>query len=291
MRRLAALLALGAVALACPAGAFAADASSDEVRALARAALNDPAALARLRAIDRVDGRPVRIADALPAGDRDALRARLRVLAEGSGGASAAAGPAARDAAREVLADGRYHESGLPRPLRPVFQWLGDRLAPVWNWVGDRFRSISDLAPGASATVWALLAGALLAATALLAARAGARRQSAAAAGSAAARAGRTETAASLLRAAAAAESRGDLDEALRLRFRAGLLDLDERELIELRPALTNRELLVAVHSPTLGELVEDFESVAYGGRPAASDDLREARDGWPRVPEEAAPR
>ncbi|MFP5362195.1 MAG: DUF4129 domain-containing protein [Thermoleophilia bacterium] len=75
------------------------------------------------------------------------------------------------------------------------------------------------------------------------------------------------------------------------MRFRAGLVELDERELIELRPALTNRELLATVPSPTLAELVDGFEAVAYGGRPADADDVRSARDGWPRVPEEARTR
>jgi hypothetical protein len=95
-------------------------------------------------------------------------------------------------------------------------------------------------------------------------------------------------SAAQLRREAERAERRGDLDEALRLRFRAGLVELDSRDIIELRPALTDRELLGAVSSPTLAELVEGFEAVAYGGRPASEEDLRSARDGWARVPEEA---
>ena len=98
-------------------------------------------------------------------------------------------------------------------------------------------------------------------------------------------------SAAQLRRAAERAEQAGDLAEALRLRFRAGLVELDDRELIELRPALTNRELLRTVPSPTLAELVDGFEAVAYGGRPAHEEDLRSARDGWPRVPEEAGRR
>jgi len=304
-----ALLALAGLALACPAGACAAEASPDELRALAGAALDDPAALERLREIDRVDGRPVRIADALRGGDRTALRSRLRELAgrpdgagraggpavahgrAGADGRATADGPAARRAARDVLSQRRYRDNPLPRPLRGAFEWLGERLAPVWRWLGDAFGSLARLAPGGSATLWALLAGALLAATALLAARAGARRQSAPAATPAAERSAPSATPASLLEQAAIAEARDDLDRALRLRFRAGLLELDRRELIELRPALTNREILGAVPSPTLDELVAGFESVAYGGRPAGSDDLREARDGWPRVPAEAASR
>lgn len=289
--RRGALLALLAFVLACPAGASATEASSAQVRALARAGLDDPAALARLRAIDRVDGRPVLIADALRDTDRGALRSRLRVLAQEPRASAPLGGPAAREAARDVLSHRRYQENALPRPLRPVFEWIGDRLAPVWHWVEDRFRSLAQLAPGGSTTLWALLAGALLAATAFLATRAGARRQSAVAATGGAGRASARETPAGLLREAGRAEARGDLDEALRLRFRAGLLDLDERELIELRPALTNHEILSAVPSPTLDELVEGFEAVAYGGRPADGDDLRDARDGWPRVPTEVSSR
>ncbi len=287
--RAATLLAL--LALAFPAGAWAAEASSPQVRSLARAALEDPAALERLRTIDRVDGRAVPIGEALRGGDRQALQARLRVLAEGSGAAGAPAGSGPRDTARDVLSERRYNESKLPQPLRGVFAWIADRLAPVWNWIADRFSSLASGFPGGPGILYALLAGALLAATALFAVRAGARRQSVVGGASAAGRLGAGQTPAALLNAAARAEARGELDEALRLRFRAGLLDLDRRELIELHPALTNHEILSAVPSPTLDGLVEGFEAVAYGGRPAGSEDLREARDGWPRVPEEAGSR
>jgi len=190
-----------------------------------------------------------------------------------------------------VLSQRRFKENKLPQPLRPVFEWLGDRLAPVWRWIANAWESIARLAPGGSGTLWALLAGTLLAGTALLAARAGARRQRSVAAAAGASRPAARETSAGLRRDAARAEANGDLDEALRLRFRAGLIDLDGRALIELRPALTNRELRTAVPSPTLDGLVDDFEAVAYGGRPAGSDDLREARDGWPRVPDEVSSR
>jgi len=281
---------LAGCALAWPALARGDQATSAEVRALAAAALRDPSAVQRLRAIDRVDGRPLRLADAL-GGSPAELRARLRVLAGEGSRDSPAQAPAARRAARDVLADGRYRERSLPRPLRGVFAWIGDRLAPVWRWIGDRFEALAGGVPGGSATLWALLAGGVLAATALLAVRTASRRQSALAGSAAAARTGERAGPARLLAEAARAEARGDLDEALRLRFRAGLLDLDRRELIELRPALTNRELLGAVPSPTLGGLVTGFESVAYGGRPADDEDLLLARDGWPRVPDEAATR
>lgn len=282
---------LAGCALASPATARGAEATTAEVRSLAAAALRDPAALARLRAIDRVDGRALRLADGLQ-GTPAQLRGRLRVLAGDAGAGSAPTqARTARRAAREVLSEDRYRERSLPRPLRGVFAWVGDQLAPVWRWIARRFEALAGGLPGGRTTLWALLAGAVLAATALLALRAAARRQSAVAGSAAAERTGERAGPAHLLAEAARAEARGDLDAALRLRFRAGLLDLDRRELIELRPALTNRELLGAVPSPTLGGLVTDFESVAYGGRPADDEDLVVAREGWPRVPTEAAER
>jgi len=281
---------LACCALAWPAAASAADATSAEVRTLAASAPSDPSAVDRLRAIDRVDGRPVRLADALR-GSTAQLRARLKVLADGAQGAAAPAGSpgAARESAREVLSEGRFRERSLPRPLHGVFAWIGDQLEPIWRWIADRFNGVAGGLPGGRATLWALLAGIILAATALLAIRVSARRQSAVGGPAGAARTGEHVSPARLLTEAARAEARGDLDEALRLRFRAGLLDLDRRELIVLRPALTNRELLGAVPSQTLGGIVADFESVAYGGRQAEDEDLELARDGWPRVPEEAA--
>ena len=127
----------------------------------------------------------------------------------------------------------------------------------------------------------------------MLVTRSAARRRQAGAGGARAlgADAARQPSAAHLRRQADDAERRGDLDAALRLRFRAGLVDLHTRELIELRPALTNHELLRAVPSATLADLVDGFEAVAYGGRDAQAEDVARARDGWPLVVEEAGTR
>lgn len=286
----AALLALAGPAAAAP--AF--DASAGEVRALALAAERDPAALQRLRAVDAIDGVPADLDRAL--GSEPAqVRARLRVLAGDDGGVGSARGRPARPAAaaradaRSVLSDARYRPSSFPTPLRDPLRRVGEVIAGplerAYEWLVARL-------PGGGLTVWSLLAATLLAAGAALAARAGARRQRVAARAHHAA-SGRPPRrgAAELLRDADAAERSGALELALRLRFRAGLAALEQRELIELRPALTNHELLAAVRSPTLPALVARFEAVAYGGRPAVAGDVRAARDGWPRVLDEAAAR
>lgn len=284
--------AVVACALACAgwtAPAHGAEATAAEVRALAAAAPDEPGALERLRSIDVVDGRPVQLAGALE-GDAADVRARLRALAERAPRERPAPAPGvARRAARDVLADRRFQDTGVPSPLRSVREKIGAGLRSLGRPFEDAFSWLAERLPGGPPVLWALLATFVLALAALLAGRAGEHRDAevAAAGGPDEARMG----AAQLRRAAERAEQAGDLAEALRLRFRAGLVELDERELIELRPALTNRELLRTVPSPTLAELVDGFEAVAYGGRPAHEEDLRSARDGWPRVPEEAGRR
>jgi hypothetical protein len=285
-----------ACALACggwPAAARGAEVTAAQLRALASEAQHDPASLARLRDVDVVDGRAVAVDEALRGTDAE-VRGRLRALAqEGWPPAGPAAGPGApvaraREQARDVLAQRRFQPSAVPAPLRSVRkrigEWLRRPFAAAFHW-------IASWLPGGSLVLWALLAALVLGAAGALAARAGVHRRLAAG-GAADVEGGRERlSAAQLTREAERAERAGDLDAALRLRFRAGLLELDSRELIELRPALTNRELLRDVPSPTLAGLVDGFEAVAYGGRPAAPDDVRSARDGWPRVPEEAGTR
>jgi Domain of unknown function (DUF4129) len=290
-------VAVLAWALACagwPAVARGAEATAGEVRRLAAAAQRDHAARARLRAIDVVDGSPARLREALRGPDAE-VRARLRALAQGSA-ASAAEGSglssgAAREQAREVLAQRRFQRTRVPSPLRRARERVGEALRSLGRALAGAFRWVAGWLPGGRPVLWVLLATFVLASTAFFAGRAATRRQDAAAGERGGGEREDRMSAAGLRQDAERAERRGDLEGALRLRFRAGLVELDSRELIELRPALSNRELLSAVPSPTLGELVDGFEAVAYGGRPAHEDDLRGARDGWPRVPDEAATR
>jgi len=284
----AALLVLALAGVTWPAAARGEEVSGAELRTLAAAARDDPAALARLREVDVVDGRPAAIGDALSASAAD-VRARLDVLArEEPGAAPVPFAGTARDEAREVLAQRRFQPASVPAPLRGLRERIGHGLRRLGGPLEDAFRWVAGWLPGGASVLWVLLAASVLAATGALALRAGARRRLAAAGTAAAEAAGERRSTIELIREAERAERAGDLDAALRLRFRAGLLDLGSRELVELRPALTNRELLRDVPSPTLAVLVDGFESVAYGGRPAEADDVRGARDGWPRVPEEA---
>ena len=73
---------------------------------------------------------------------------------------------------------------------------------------------------------------------------------------------------------------RGDLEAALRLRFRAGLLRLDARGAIEFRPSISTHEVRRALRSEDFDALAATFDDVVYGGRAAGA----RGRQGRPRA-------
>jgi hypothetical protein len=279
--RAARLVAALAALLLFPAAAARAEAvSGAELRVLAAQAIDDPAALQRLRGVDSVDGRPADLAAALEGASGDELRARLEALAQNAAprGDDAAA---ARDQARDIVAGRRFSPPEVPGPFRGVLERLADWLAPVL----DLIPALDDLVPGGRPIVWALLVLLVGGVAALLAARTlrgrtagGAARR--AATGSAPV----TEDPDTLDRRAREAAERGEHELALRLGFRAGLARLDRRGVIELRPSLSTGDVARALHSPQFDRTAARFDEVVYGRRPAAADDVTAARAAWSAV-------
>jgi hypothetical protein len=209
------------------------------------------------------------------------------VHAAGVGRAAQAVDPeGARDAARDILNDRRFRREPAPRPFRGPLRWLGDRLQPVTDWIGRVFGAV----PG-----WVWLGLAIVVVAAVVARiivvsrrrRVGSDRYGRVSGGLDAER----EDPDALDRAADDAERRGDLKRAVRLRFRAGLLRLGDRGAIAYRPSVTTGEVRQVLGSATFEELARTFEGVAYGGRPAGPSDLDAARQGWPRVLDDAGHR
>ena len=95
------------------------------------------------------------------------------------------------------------------------------------------------------------------------------------------------EDAAALERAADEAERAGDLERAVRLRFRAGLLRLGDRGAIRYRPSVTTGEVRRALASARFDDLAGTFEAVTYGGQVADPPAVESSRREWPRVLEE----
>ncbi len=191
----------------------------------------------------------------------------------------------ARDQARQILGGRRYKPANVPRPFEGVLEWLGDRLRPI----GDFLSRLTESLVG-KIVLAAVLAG-IVTAIALLVAR---RRAASEARPSSGRRRGARDESLDpgrLEREAEAAERRGDLDAALRLRFRAGLLRLDRAGAIRFRPSITTGQVARRLRMPVFDDLAVTFDAVAYGGRHASATDLSTARAAWPHVLEQAGDR
>ena len=278
MRRTAVSGLVALVLGAFPAAAGATEVTDAQLRDLARRAESDAAALAELRQVDSVDGRPVDLGRALEGDEADVER-RLEVLAsEAPTEGSALNEP--RTAARDILAERRFHARETPRPFRGLLEWVGDRLRAV----GDLYDRLARYLPGGRSVLTLLLA-ALVVLTATLVSMRLAGRRGSAAVGEQRHRRGRgTPGPDELEREAAEAERRGELELALRLRFRAGLLRLDRAAMISFRDSMTSGEVARELHSPDFERLASTFDEVVYGRREAALPDLAASREYWARV-------
>jgi hypothetical protein len=255
-----------------------------QVQDLAVRAANDPRALAQLRAVREVDGRPVDMGRALAGADGPGLAARLQALSGGPAGGPAVASDQARQGAREVLEGRRFKPARVPRPFAGILRTLGRWLEPVGEPLGRLWRQVVDTVAGRL-----VLVGLVFLVAALISLRLIGRRSPASVH-----RVRRFGVDGDgldpdeLERQAVAAERAGDLDHAVRLRFVAGVLRLDRAGVITYRSSLTTGQLRTRLHSPSFAELAAAFDEIAYGGRPADQADLRAATEGWPRVLAEA---
>lgn len=275
-------IALGALALVFPPPAPAGDVTTAQFRALVRQAADDPAALASLREVDSVEGRAVDVDRALAGASGRELELRLRAL-RGAGVAASENGEVRQDAAR-ILDERRFEPEPTPRPFRRLLEWLS---APVREAGQALERVVEFLAgplPGGESTLWTILGllGCIVAAA--VASRIARRRGGVTV--DAAARAQRSPRLdpGRLEREAAEAEQRGDLELALRLRFRAGLVRLGLARAIPLRDSLTTGEVRRRLQQPEFDRLATTFDEVVYGRRNPREADVEDARAAWPRV-------
>ncbi|HEU5214651.1 MAG TPA: hypothetical protein VFU30_03845 [Gaiellaceae bacterium] len=191
--------------------------------------------------------------------------------------------PQAREEARRILAERRFHGTSLPRPFHGFLDWLSRHLhflARAWDSL--------QAAVGGADVLWGILGAIVVTLAVVAASRLAARRTRFE--GLAAERGARRrgEDPAALERLADEAEQRGDLEIAVRLRFRAGLLRLARARALPGRPSLRTGEARTALHSARFDALARDFDEIVYGRRTPSADDVAAARSEWPRVLEEA---
>jgi hypothetical protein len=194
--------------------------------------------------------------------------------------------------AREILGESRFRPAPLPRPLQGVLDALGRAFAPVGRWLTHAFDAVARVLPGGDTTVWAVLGCVVLALAALASVRLTGRTLSdpRRPGGRPGGPVGALDAGA-LEAAADAAERDGRIEEAVRLRFQAGLLRLDELGAVTYRPSLPNAAVSRRLGSPVFDRLLRRFEELVYGGRPADATDAGDARDGWRQVLRDAAGR
>jgi Domain of unknown function (DUF4129) len=186
---------------------------------------------------------------------------------------TAAPAAEARDEARRILAEDRFHETNLPRPFARPLDWIGDRLEELFG----------DL-PGGPGVGWLVLSALVLA----IAVAVGLVLVRSRAPASLARRAGPRVSAhpdpGLLEQQADEAERAGQLERALRLRFRAGVLRLAERRVVEDPAKVTSGELVRRLRSPDFTRAAAAFDEVVYGRRPPTAEDARLSRAGWQAV-------
>jgi Domain of unknown function (DUF4129) len=201
----------------------------------------------------------------------------------------AAAGDAAtRDLARrraeDILGERRFQDPDLPSPLRGPLTWIGDRVQSLLDVIFSPLE-------GAAALGWIILGAVVVAAVAVIAYRLSRRRADVDQPAGTARPASTPASADDLEREADACEEAGNRAQAVRLRFRAGLLRLAADGAIPRANAITNREVARRSGSPSFPGVARSFEEIVYGDRPAHSEDLDLSREGWKAVRREASAR
>lgn len=190
----------------------------------------------------------------------------------------------ARRIASRILSERRFQPAPIPRPFAGVLRNLGDLISPVVDALQRAFEAVARWLPGGRAALWTILGGLVVALASLFALSLARRRtriitrelehQM---------RAGALDPHSLEVRADAAEES-GDLELAIRLRFKAGLLRLGRSRVIEPRDSITSHEVSRLLRSAEFDRLARAFDEIVYGRRPASPEDAAAARTGWREV-------
>jgi hypothetical protein len=181
----------------------------------------------------------------------------------------------ARREAAHILSQRRFHRHEAPRPFRGLLDALSRIFDPVVRALGDLFDQ-----PAIGWPLTAVIVGVAL----LLVARRVQGRSWAGVHGGLGERGPRAADPARLEREADEAERRGDLERAIRLRFRAGLLRLDRARAIDLEASTTSGAVSRTLRSSDFDDVAASFDAVVYGRRPPRGEDVELSRGGWTRV-------
>ena len=187
----------------------------------------------------------------------------------------------AREQARAILSEGRFHVAPVPRPLHGVLSAIGKALSAPVEALEELFASAAGFTPGGGTTVFAAIAVVALAAGVALALRRSRRALAVPRERAPGERGGTRVSAKELEAAAEAAEGEARYGEAVRLRFRAGVERLAEGHIVAHALSTPNADLSRLLGSERFDSLARTFDEIAYGGRAAQKQDATLARDDW----------
>jgi hypothetical protein len=228
-------------------------------------------------------------------GVRGVMRAKdVSHFSQGSPGGFAST---ARNQARQILSGSQF-QTRPQRSLRPLAGALGaigrflDRVfGPLWRFIDDHvLHPVSGPLSDAFGDWWPLLILAVALVAGVLVGRILIKRRALPSLEFARVnRAGAIEDPDDLEEMARRAELDGDLQGAVRLRFRAGVIRLERIGAVSRGPTLTDRELSTSLRSTTFDSLAADLESIVYGGAPATEQQAADALAGWRNITLEAS--
>ncbi|MFN8015862.1 MAG: hypothetical protein U0R17_04555 [Acidimicrobiia bacterium] len=87
-----------------------------------------------------------------------------------------------------------------------------------------------------------------------------------------------------LFRLSDQAEAAGQLDIALRYRFRAGLLRLSDMKIISFHPSVTNAKWQLVINNNNFDLLTRDFNDITYGEIECDQQHLSRSKQMWPEL-------
>jgi hypothetical protein len=190
----------------------------------------------------------------------------------------------ARREAQSILAEPRFHADPVPRPLHGVLHAIGQVLEAPLNAVEELVSRLGSLTPGGVVSVWGMLAALVLVGCGVLASTRARRSLAEPGVGAIDVPMQPPLSARDLEREAVAAEGLGHHADAVRLRFRAGLMRLAERDRGHISTTMPNAEVARALRSERFDVLASRFDEIAYGGREARPEDVEVARREWQRL-------
>jgi hypothetical protein len=218
------------------------------------------------------------------------------VAVAGAGGSGNAAASSARKQVRHILEGPQYH-SRPERTFQPfrgaidaTGRWFDRVFGPAWRWVAHHlFHPLGTWLTTDIGLPWPVTILAIALIAGLVAGVISIRRRPRI--GFAGMSAGGTlagEDPRRLEELARQAELAGDLRAAIRLRFRAGVANLDNLGVISRGPTRTTAEIADALGSEEFDALAADLEEIVYGGVAATQQQALVSRSAWPVVVSQA---